>query len=418
MGPRVVQLMFYILAAVYLYRTIYLFREKETALLGATIYLFSPIIFSYASRASLASGTVFFVILIAYYFLRFIKYEENRDLILLSFFIGIGFMYKRIVLVMFIICFVYLLTSRIMKSDRHSNTHLKVLVMSLISVFPFYIIGRSIDLNYFVPIWSRLISFDSLMIFPLMIESQISFIIFFLFLISFIFILLTKRDNLSFYFGFFIIAYYFFITITKNSEFNHRYAMVFYPAIAVYLAQFVFRIVHSIRWKHSFILVFSVLTVYLIVLNTIPRTSSGLITYKYDDHESQYYPVDEATDWILNNTENIDKILTIFMPNYEFYLDRIYANKREIKKDRFFSFSFETTKDIINPIKNLMEFCYEQEISYIMFPFGPNNTYEDIGNKLYAKYLNENRDTKLEEVARFMHEDNFIIISKVIYKDN
>jgi hypothetical protein len=39
--------------------------------------------------------------------------------------------------------------------------------------------------------------------------------------------LLTKRDNLSLFFGIFIIAYFFFITITKNAEFNHRYATAF-----------------------------------------------------------------------------------------------------------------------------------------------------------------------------------------------
>jgi 4-amino-4-deoxy-L-arabinose transferase-like glycosyltransferase len=111
-GPRILQFTFYLLSAVYLYRTILLFREKETALLGATIYLFSPILYSYAFTASLASGTVFFSILTSFYFLRFIKDEDDRDLILATFFIGTGFLYKRGLLIMFFVCFTYLLLNR------------------------------------------------------------------------------------------------------------------------------------------------------------------------------------------------------------------------------------------------------------------------------------------------------------------
>lgn len=84
-GPRIVQFIFYILGAVYLYRTILLFNKKEAALLGATIYLFSPILFYHATLASTGSGVTLFTILISYYFLRFIKEEDNRDLLLCTF---------------------------------------------------------------------------------------------------------------------------------------------------------------------------------------------------------------------------------------------------------------------------------------------------------------------------------------------
>ena len=57
--PRIMQLIFYLLCAVYLYRTINLFYEKETALLGASIYLFLPVVFAYARLGELASGTIF-----------------------------------------------------------------------------------------------------------------------------------------------------------------------------------------------------------------------------------------------------------------------------------------------------------------------------------------------------------------------
>ena len=52
-GPRMLQLTFYVLSAVYLYRTIGLFSDRKAALIGASIYLFLPVSFLYEiGRAS------------------------------------------------------------------------------------------------------------------------------------------------------------------------------------------------------------------------------------------------------------------------------------------------------------------------------------------------------------------------------
>jgi len=146
LGPRILQFIFYILGAIYLYRTILLFNKKETALLGAAIYLFSPIMFSFASQAALASGAIFFIILISFYFLRFLKDEDNRDLILTAFFIGTGFMYRGEMLIMFIVCFTYLLLSSIKKQDWSSILHFKILLLPLVLILPWMKIGHPIRL--------------------------------------------------------------------------------------------------------------------------------------------------------------------------------------------------------------------------------------------------------------------------------
>ena len=59
--PRILQLIFHILCSVYLYRTINLFYEKDTALLGASIYLFLPVAFAYARLGETASGLNLFI---------------------------------------------------------------------------------------------------------------------------------------------------------------------------------------------------------------------------------------------------------------------------------------------------------------------------------------------------------------------
>ncbi len=408
-APRIVQLIFYILGAVYIFRTIHLFREKETALLGATIYLFSPVIFHYASLTFLASGAVFFMIIISFYFLKFIKDEDNRDLILTAYFIGIGFMYRREILVMFIICFAYLVFSRIKKREWHSMLHFKILLLSLIFIVPFYMIGR-IGVNYYAPVLSNLISFESIF---LVLQSQLSVILSLLLLVSIGFILF-KRDVLSLFYGLYFIAYYIFFTLSFHPA-SQRYSMALYPAIAVLLAQFIFSISQRLRYKHIFKMSFSVLTIYLIFLCLVPRSSTNLITFKYKDFETQYYPVDKAVDWISNMTKNDDKVLTLFIAwTFQFHVER----KDRLNHSRFMYYSIGMGKELFYPFINLKNFCYKEKVSYIMFPYGPKNESPDMGASEEVKYLKENIDDGFIEVARFNHEDNYIFIYKVNQHSN
>jgi hypothetical protein len=417
-GPKIVQLMFYVLGAVYLYRTIYLFREKETALLGATIYLFSPIIFHYASVTALESGVVFFIILISYYFLRFIKIQDNRDLILASYFIGLGFLYKQVVLVMLVICFAYLVLSIIKKRDWNSINHCKILLLSLIPILPwlkFATISVYYDV-YFDTTVSQLISFDSLTAYAAVLHAQLSPIILILFLCSIIFIFFAKRDDLSMFFGLSFVAYYLFFTKNMPGFPLHRYSTAFYPAISVLLAQFVHSICHKFRWKYTYKIVFSALTFYLIILCVIPRSSSDLITFKYRDFETQYYPSEEATDWVRNRTKDDEKILTLMMSNHKFYVERIYADKDGINYKRFIrNFNLNIIEGSIDPLQKIKEFCHENDISYIMFQFGPKNYYypnsKEISEKLNK--LKESMDNELIQAAQFNIDDNYIIIYKL-----
>jgi len=414
-GPRIVQLFFYILGAVYLYKTVNLFREKETALLAAVIYMFSPIIFSYSSRAALASGTVFFIIIISYCFLRFIRDEDDRYLILTAYFIGIGFLYKRVILVMFIVCFTYLVLRSLIRQDWSTILHFKVLLLSLIPVIPFMMIGKQ-GLNVYKPVWSYLLSPDKIIAYFLMIQSQISWIIFFMFILSLIYILYAKRDDLSLFFGLLFMGYASFFLLSEVGTINYRYSMALYPAIAVFSAQLLFYITQIIRWRHAFMLVFSVITIYMVTISMIPRASSNLITYKYKDFESQYYPIDKATDWIRDRTKRTDKILSLFIHGYEFYLDRIYGDGDIIYQDRFQFDYNDRIKKLIYSVKDLKKYCINNNISYLMFPYSPKNTLPPLGGYKemdeMTRYLKENGDNEFIEVAIFNLDDNYIVIYK------
>lgn len=249
-----------------------------------------------------------------------------------------------------------------------------------------------------------------------MIQSQISLIVFLLFLFSIVFILFTMRDDLSFFWGLLFIAYYLFFTFMEVGEWNHRYAMALYPTIAVFLAQFVYSFSQKLKWKHSFKPFSLIFITYFIVICMLPRTGSSLITYKYKDFETQYFPFDKATDWIRNRTENEEKILVLYLTSYTFYVDRIYSDKNGINLNKFIFLGYGS-EEIFYPMQNLINFCNEEHISYIMFPFSPKNTFPPVGalkdQMKTTKYLKESSNKGLEEVAKFDLEDNYILIYKL-----
>jgi hypothetical protein len=411
LGPRTVQFTFYILSSIFLYRTILLFHKKEIALLGAAIFLFSPIVFAYAFIASLESGAVFFTVIISFYFLRFIKKENDRDLLLATFFIGTGFLYKRGVMIMFFICFFFLLFKMLSKRNFAPLRHSKILILSWVPILPWLKIGPHVP-----SVWSYLIQPDRLMIVSQMLNSQISIITSTLLIASFAFIVVVKRDDLSLYFGLFFVAYYCLFTVMPFGEWNHRYLMVLYPAaIAVLLTHLLAGLSLKIRWRHSFKLASSFLVIYLVIICLIPRSSSSIITYKYKDFETQLFPIDKATDWIKNRTGNDEKILVLYMIPYKLYVNRIYADRDKIDQKKFVFRDLGTgAKDIMFPIENLRKFCLEENISYVMFPFGPKNSFPEglVEKWKMRKYLKENIDSYFINVARYNIEDNYLFIYK------
>jgi len=398
-GPRVIQLIFYLLSAIYIYRTINLFCNKETSLLGASIYLFSPVAFHYAHIAQLTSGVVFFVVIISFYFLRFIKDKNNRDLILTSFFIGLGFLYKEDIFLMFFVCIAYLIFYRFRKKNTNLRTELNVLLLSLVPIIPWMIIQRFFNWRQYNVIWSHFVSLDILSRYFHLILTQISWIPFLLFIISIVFIFLKKRSELSIFYGFLFIAFYLFYTADYTAKYiQHRFSIIFYPAIAVFLSQFIFNIINKIRWKHFFKIAYVVLAVYLIVSSTNPYLS----THVFADRMWKF-PSDKAMRWVKDNVKDGEKILILRIMPAQFYRD-----KYDIDKDKIIHFWYEL--DEVSTPDKLKKFYNDNKISYIMFPYGPVYPIDD--DRKILKYLKENPDNEFIEVARFDMGENYIYIYK------
>jgi len=410
---RTLQLVFYILGAIFLFRTVYLFYEKEVAFLAAAIYLFSPIVFSYASQAAVASTAQFFITVIIFYFLRFLKTDDHRDLFLASFFIGMGFLYRREILLTFAICFSYLIMRKIIKRDLGELIQFKVLSLSLISILPFLWMGGP---RIYEPVWSNLITWDELIEYSLMIKSQVSLIVFILFVMAFAFTLFTRRDEQTSFMGYFFVAYYLFYTVMSVGKLNHRYVLTLYPAIAYFLASFIFSITQKIRWKYALKTISSLLIIYLIILSLIPRSSSNLITWRYKDFETQYFPLDRVAEWIKGSTEADSRILVFYIPHFTFYLERVYSNREGLNQREFILLNERQTIDeTIYPFEELSRYCRENRISYVILPYSPNNELPGLfkKDKDIARYLKEHLDKDHIKVAGFNLEDNYIYIYKM-----
>ncbi|MBI5739868.1 MAG: glycosyltransferase family 39 protein [Nitrospirae bacterium] len=401
-GPRIIQLLFYIFSAVYLYRTILLFSNREAALAGATIFLFLPVSFAYAQLAEISCGTLFFATLISFHFLRFIKLEDNRDLFLTSFFIGTGFMYRPEILLMFFICSGYLIVRDIANRNLNIINHFKVMLMSLAPIIPWMIIGKFYNWRNYEIIWSNFKPFEGKVFsFFLQIPQDISWVLFVMFLFSVAYLLIFKRDTLSLYFGFYFIAYYFFLAL-DIANYSPRLAMTYYPSMAVYLSLFLSSIIEKIKWRHSFKVSYMILSVCLISICTVPTLKAQFLS-SLEFIKLKYFPSDEAMKWVKENVKEGEKILTLRIMSSDFY--RI---KYGIDKNRIISFWYEI--DNVSTPDRLKAFCREHDVSYIMFPY--NSAYiEEISPSLnIAEYLKNTREKELVEVARYYLDENSIYI--------
>lgn len=400
-GPRIIQLIFYFLSAIYIYRTINLFCDKETSLLGASIYLFSPVAFHYAHIAQLTSGVVFLTVIISFYFLRFLKDKNNRDLLLTSFLIGTGFLYKEDILLMFFVCASYLIFNSLRKKNIiNLKSELKVLLISLVPVIPWMVTQRFFNWRQYNVVWSHFVSLDILSRYFYLILTQISWILFLLFIISIIFMFFNKRNELSMFYGFIFVAFYLFYTADYTAKYiQHRFSIIFYPTIAVFLSQFIFNIINKIRWKHFFKIAYCVLAIYLIVLSTNPYLGIHVFADKM-----LKFPSDKAMKWVKDNVKDGEKILILRIMPAQFYRD-----KYDIDKDKIIHFWYEIGN--VSTHEKLKKFCIENRINYIMFPYSPEYPFE--GEMKILKYLKESQNNEFMEIARFNIGENYIFIYKL-----
>ncbi|MEM3101739.1 MAG: glycosyltransferase family 39 protein [Candidatus Nitrosotenuis sp.] len=399
--PRLIQLIFYLLCSIYLYRTINLFYDRETALLGAMIYLFLPVTFSYGHLGEIESGTIFFIIASSFYFLRFLKDRDNRDILLTVYLIGTGYLYKDPVFLVFPVCFLFLCYKYIKQPNLYPLSYIKILLFAPLTVIPWMIIQRLYVWRHYTFQLSNLTSLDR-KILPYFSEMalNLSLVIFILLILSVIYVCFVKRSIQTIYFGFLFIIYYFFI-ISDMGAVSPRFSMSFYPSITIFLSLFISDIMKKIHWRHAFKLSFIVLMTYLVIIS-LDKHSLGIESKKH-----QYYPSEDAMKWVKENVKDGEKILLMRIMSANFY--RV---KFRIDESRIINFWYELS-EVATP-ERLKAFCKNNKITYIMFPYG--QAYHLEGERMIIRYLKEDFPNEFMEVERFNMGGNYIFVYRL--KDN
>ena len=303
---------------------------------------------------------------------------------------------------MLFVCIAFLIISKIKNKDPDFSIHLKVILLSLVPIVPWMLIGKFFSWRNYNIIWSNFQLFNGKVFsYFLNIPLDISWLLFFLFLFSVVFILVARRNVLSFYFGMLFVAYYFFLAL-DIAYISPRLAMAFYPTIAVYLALFLYSIIDKIRWKHSFKLFFFVLTAYLIAISTVPSLHTEFQSAN-EFRKLQDFPTDKAMKWVKDNVKGNEKILTL-----RIMADLFYRDKYGIDKNKIIAFWYDLDK--VSTPEKLKAFYKRNKISYIMFP-APEYLKSD--NLKILTYLKENSDEEFLQVQKFNLDKNYIYVYKL-----
>ena len=177
--------------------------------------------------------------------------------------------------------------------------------------------------------------------------------------------------------------------------------MIFYPCISIITGVFIDKIIRTLKWKHSFTVIFSALIIYLVLLSTIlqaPSLNPRFITYK--NIELRYFPADKAMKWVKDNIQEGEKILVLRLAPTTFYRDK-YGIERGKIIDSWYDIERYSTPD------KLRAFYKKNDISHIMFSYG----YKE--GKEIIKYLKEDPDDEYTNSAVFNLGKNFIYVKKI-----
>jgi hypothetical protein len=350
-----------------------LFSGERAALLGASIYLFLPVTYIYAGLAELACSTIFFIVLISFHFLRFIQQKSDRDIVMVSFFIGAGFLYK----------------------------YIRMLLLSLVPVFPWIMIQRYFAWRQYRIIWANLIPPDGMGYSHFAhLPIEVTWGIFILFLLSIVYLLIRERNDLTLFSILLFIAYYIFLALDQVSV-SPRMLMAFCPTITIFSALMLSSIMNNLGRKYSFNAVPVIVITYLVLNNMVPSLNSAFLGQP-EFIKMEDYPSENAMKWVRDNVGEGEKIVTLRIMTALYYRD-----KYNIDKSKIIDFWYEL--DEVSTPEKLLKLSRQNDVTYVMFPYGA--VYD--GYFPILEYLKNNRNDEFIKVKEYSIGDNFIYIYKI-----
>ena len=300
---RLPSLIFSLLTAVYMFKLVGLYRDRWTATLAGVLFIFIPTYFFYSSLNYPEAGGILLILIASFYFLRHARTLSHEDLLLCVFFISLGVLYKRVVLVMWAIFGIHWLVSR-MRGKRWLSwsTYPKFLWIGLVPIIPQWIMVRSFaDVHYTFDLsnWAALkTATQNLTILP----GQITIPLFFLFAAGLIWSLLKRRDSLTLYCLILFLTYYAFWTSYFYIG-DPRYMMSILPSVVILAASFLGELRKQVRWKKAT----SILAVFMVafLIYRVPVNPIGK-SFKYGS--VFYFSYDETYTYLKDNLRSKEKV--------------------------------------------------------------------------------------------------------------
>lgn len=403
---RLPQLIFYLLSSIYMYRLLLLFRNEQTALLGSAFLLFIPGFFYYGHMAYLTGGVIFLVTSSIFYFLRYIKENRKEDFIMAIFLSSVGFLYKRVLLALFLTFFFYLSLRVIWRkklSDKPSF-YLKFFWLGLVPVIPWLYLGYRFserNYNFLLSNWTSL--GNAIAVFKQM-PKAITYPMFFLFILGMIYSLWKKRDELTYFLILWFCTFYIFINSDTGSIV--RLALPLYVAVVVLTAQFIgeiFKKKRAIFLSSLFIFCFYLLSTSLFFNLPPLKKKYTLLT----NLKTNIVPYPQAMKYI---KVYIPKGTRIYAPMgcepSHFYLyyyglqDKIYWERKIWVEDK--------KKQSVD---SLYHFCKMNNFDYLLLPQG--KWLKAWINPKVAEELFREKDKRFEKEKIFTYGINEMILYKV-----
>ena len=409
---RLPQLLFSLLAGIYIYRLVKLFRSPATALLAASILLFLPIFFHFGSSAYLASGVIFFVISSSFYFLRYLQRDRFSDLILSSYLLSLGFLYKRVLLIMLFVFLAYLLIYEMKGWKNKAGQKLKLYAqvgwLTLVPIIPWLIIGyRYVERNWH-PLFSHLTSWSTATAVLRQIPQAASYPFFILFLVGLAYSLWRKRDRLTIFLLIWISLYYLFITLDTH-YFDIRLNLPLYPALVIIVAQLMGEPLSQLKNRKVFSSLCFLFAGYLAIASTLVNFSPLRPEYTVlTNIKVGYLPYDQVFLYVKEHLPRGSRILaTTGTEPSHFYLSLLGIQDEFVwYRENWVGSREEQTLD------NLYDFCRENNFSYVVFPRG-HWAEPWVRTELIEKLARE-EDVRFRLIKTFRLGQNEIIMCRVM----
>ena len=274
---RIIQLIFGIASCYFIYLTMDLKFDRQTSLLAAFIYLLVPISFYFRQTGNYASGTLFLLILISYWFIRYEIHNQSEDLLVAVYLVGVGYNYKRVIIYMIIVFWVYWGFKSIplifKKLKLEINKKLLFTWVALIPIVPAYITDRMFSERIVGFRISRLVDFDDLSLMFRAMPNEVTIAIQIFFVLGIFLCFIKKYYKLFTFLIIWFSTYYVMFTMWYNLS-NPRYLFYFIPPVvmiaSIALSKIISLPVFSRKIRTTFIYLFLLILAYSSIPHGLP----------------------------------------------------------------------------------------------------------------------------------------------------